>query len=400
MIAGMTYFQILSFFILYSFLGWVTEVVFHAVVVGKILNRGFLNGPVCPVYGFGMISVLAVSNAAEESGILVLRSDETNVVSILIVFLGGMVLATSVELIAGWLLDVCFHMRWWDYSDKPFNFHGYICLSFSVMWGVGITLIVYVLHPMIEKMESIASPGRYGWFILGFFYVVLIADAIVTVAVIIGLNKRLKELDRIRKSMLVISDKLSETIGEGSQKTARAIEKGQAQAAKAIDYGQAQAAKAIDYGQAQAAKAIDYGQAQAAKAIDYGQAQAAKAIDYGQAQAAKAIGFGQEQAARAVGMGQEAAARTAELAGRSREELIRRKNELQKRADDLYAELRETRLFGPGRHLAVFPKIIHRDYRETLQVLKEVLREKAPSLWRRAGNAAEVPQDDQRENDR
>lgn len=389
MIAGMTYFQILSFFILYSFLGWVTEVVFHAVVVGKILNRGFLNGPVCPVYGFGMISVLAVSNAAEESGILVLRSDETNAVSILIVFLGGMVLATSVELIAGWLLDVCFHMRWWDYSDKPFNFHGYICLSFSVMWGVGITLIVYVLHPMIEKMESIASPGRYGWFILGFFYVGLIADAVVTVAVIIGLNKRLKELDRIRKSMLVISDKLSETIGEGSQKTARAIEKGQAQAAKAIDYGQAQAARAIDYGQAQAAKAIDYGQAQAAKAIDYGQAQAAKAI-----------GFGQEQAARAVGMGQEAAARTAELAGRSREELIRRKNELQKRADDLYAELRETRLFGPGRHLAVFPKIIHRDYRETLQVLKEVLREKAPSLWRRAGNDTEVPQNDQKESDR
>ena len=342
----MTYFQILSFFIVYSFLGWVTEVIFHAVVVGKILNRGFLNGPVCPVYGFGMLSVLAVSNAAEESGILTLRSDETDAMSMLIVFFGGMVLATSVELIAGWLLDICFHMRWWDYSDKPFNFRGYICLGFSVLWGIGITLIVYVLHPVIVKMESIASPGRYGWVILGLFYVILIADVIVTVAVIIGLNKRLEELDRIRKSMLVISDKLSETIGEGSQKTVT-------QAARAIDYGQAQAAKAIDYGQAQAAKAIDFGHTQAVKAVE---------------------------------KGQEAAARTAELAGKSRDELIRRKNELQKRADVLYAELRENRLFSPGRLLAAFPKIIHRDYRETLQTLKDVLREKAPSFMHRAGS--------------
>ncbi len=354
MFAGMTYFQILSFFILYSFLGWVTEVIFHAVVVGKILNRGFLNGPVCPVYGFGMLTVLAVSNAAEESGVLVLRSDETNAMSMLIVFLGGMVLATTVELFAGWLLDVCFHMRWWDYSDKPFNFHGYICLGFSVLWGVGITLVVYVLHPVIEKMENIASPGRYGWVILGFLYLFLFADVIVTVAVIIGLNRRLEELDRIRKSMLLISDKLSETIGEGSQKTVKVLEKGQEQAVRAIDYGQAQAARAIDYGQTQAAKAID---------------------------------FGYTQAARAVGKGQEAAAKTAELAGKSRDELIRRKNELQKRADVLYAELRETRLFSPGRLLAAFPRIIHRDYRETLQTLKDVLREKAPSFMRRSDSA-------------
>jgi hypothetical protein len=279
----------------------------------------------------------------------------------LIVFFGGMVLATAVELIAGWLLDVCFHMRWWDYSDKPFNFHGYICLGFSVLWGVGTILVVYVLHPVIAKGESIASPGKYGWIILGILYMLYFADLAVTISVIIGLNRRLEELDRIRKSMLLISDRLSETIGEGSQKTVQVLEKGEAQAVRAIEYGQAQAAKAIDFGQTQAAKAIDFGQA---------------------------------QAARAVGKGQDAAARTAELAGKSRDELIRRKNELQKRADVLYAELRENRLFGPVRLLAAFPKTIHRDYRETLQTLKDVLRDKTPSLMHRAEQSADGRSDD------
>ena len=67
MIAGMTYYQICMYFLLYSFLGWVIEVIYHAVAVGKIVNRGFLNGPVCPVYGFGMLAVLAAGNAISEA---------------------------------------------------------------------------------------------------------------------------------------------------------------------------------------------------------------------------------------------------------------------------------------------------------------------------------------------
>ena len=386
MIAGMTLYQIFWYFLIYAFAGWCIEVIFHAISVGKVINRGFLCGPVCPVYGFGVISVFAVVNSVLPDIFHYPAEKLTggdDLVGILLVFLCGVVFSTVVELVAGWLLDTAFHMRWWDYSDKPFNFHGYICLGFSVLWGVGTILVVYVLHPVIAKGESIASPGKYGWIILGILYMLYFADLAVTISVIIGLNRRLEELDRIRKSMLLISDRLSETIGEGSQKTVQVLEKGEAQAVRAIEYGQAQAAKAIDFGQTQAAKAIDFGQAQAAKAIDFGQTQAAKAIDFGQA-----------QAARAVGKGQDAAARTAELAGKSRDELIRRKNELQKRTDVLYAELRENRLFGPVRLLAAFPKTIHRDYRETLQTLKDVLRDKTPSLMHRAEQSADGRSDD------
>ena len=135
MICGMTYFQICLYFLFYSFGGWVVEVIFHAVTLGKVINRGFLNGPVCPVYGFGVLSVFALLNTLQSGG---------HQMSEGMIFLFGIVLATAVELVAGWLLDVCFHARWWDYSNKPLNFHGYICLEFSLIWGLAIVMVVKV----------------------------------------------------------------------------------------------------------------------------------------------------------------------------------------------------------------------------------------------------------------
>ena len=142
MIFGMTYFQICLYFLVYSFGGWVVEVIFHAVALGKVINRGFLNGPVCPVYGFGVLSVFAMLNTIQSGG---------HQMNDAMIFLFGIILATAVELIAGWLLDVCFHARWWDYSDKPFNFHGYICLEFSLIWGLAIVMVVKVIQKYVES---------------------------------------------------------------------------------------------------------------------------------------------------------------------------------------------------------------------------------------------------------
>ena len=99
MICGMTYFQICLYFLVYSFGGWVVEVIFHAVALGKVINRGFLNGPVCPVYGFGVLSVFALLNTIQSGG---------HQMSEGMIFVFGFVLATAVELIAGWLLDFRF----------------------------------------------------------------------------------------------------------------------------------------------------------------------------------------------------------------------------------------------------------------------------------------------------
>ena len=234
MIAGMTYYQICWFFILYSFLGWVVEVAYHAVTLGKVVNRGFLNGPVCPVYGFGMLAVLSAGNAAEAATKGQMFSmNGGDELSTLFLFLGGMVLTTAVELIGGWVLDVLFHTRWWDYSDQPLNFHGYICLRFSIIWGLGVVLVVRVLHPILQKDSVGMIPERYGWVILAILYAFYLTDFVVTVLSIVGLNRKLAELERLRRSMRVVSDGVSEVVAGTTLRTAQTIQEGQVQAALA-----------------------------------------------------------------------------------------------------------------------------------------------------------------------
>ena len=204
MICGMTYFQICLYFLIYSFGGWVVEVIFHAVALGKVINRGFLNGPVCPVYGFGVLSVFALLNTIQGSG---------RQMSDGMIFVFGIVLATAVELVAGWLLDVCFHARWWDYSDKPFNFHGYICLEFSLIWGLAIVMVVKVFQKYVEA-HALHTPATWEWIVIAVLYAVYLTDFIVTVAVIQGLNKKLTQnWIRFRSDLRIVSDKLSDTLG-------------------------------------------------------------------------------------------------------------------------------------------------------------------------------------------
>nr|WP_296422228.1 putative ABC transporter permease [Pseudoramibacter sp.] len=225
MIAGMTIYQIAWYFLIYSFLGWVVEVVFHAVHQGRIVNRGFLNGPVCPVYGFGVLAVFAVAWAVGRS------SPEH--LPLWQLFLVGMVFATLVELIAGWALDKLFHTRWWDYSDKPLNLGGYICPEYSLIWGLAITLVVRDVQPLVRHTAADRIPADYGWIVLAVFYSAYLADLIVTVLIITGFNKRLAELDAIRQSLRTVSDKLTEDIGGSAMEAAQHVQEGEVQAALA-----------------------------------------------------------------------------------------------------------------------------------------------------------------------
>ena len=168
MVAGISFYQICWFFLIYAFIGWIVEVIYHAVTYGEVVNRGFLNGPICPVYGFGALTVFAAVNtvaaglAASAAG----APQKAEDINIWIVFFMGMLLTTAVELIAGWALDILFHARWWDYSNKPFNFRGYICLEFSIIWGLGIVFVVRIVHPTIRSYSVAAIDQRYGWPIL------------------------------------------------------------------------------------------------------------------------------------------------------------------------------------------------------------------------------------------
>ena len=206
----MILYDICWYFILYSFIGWVIEVIYHAVTLGKVMNRGFLNGPVCPVYGFGMAAVISVYSLI-------------GIDNAFIVFIEGIVLTTSIELIAGYILDKSFHTRWWNYSQVPLNLNGYICLKFSIIWGFAVVFVLKIFNPVLKAFTIDIIKPKWGWPIIAFLLLLFITDTICTVITLIGLNRKLKELDAIGKSIHDISDKLTHDISTKSIKTAQKV---------------------------------------------------------------------------------------------------------------------------------------------------------------------------------
>ncbi len=128
--------------------------------------------------------------------------------------------------------DVCFHARWWDYSNKPLNFHGYICLEFSLIWGLAIVIVVKVFQKYVERQAS-HTPSTLEWVVMAILYAVYLADLIVTVAVIRGLNKKLTRLDKVRADLRIVSDKLSDTLATTTIDTAQKVGEGKVQVALA-----------------------------------------------------------------------------------------------------------------------------------------------------------------------
>lgn len=120
------FYNLLFYFAIYSFAGWCGEVVFATVRHGKFVNRGMLHGAYCPIYGFGLITVIVCLTPIKDSWLLL--------------FAGSAVLTTVLEFITGFVLDKLFGRRWWDYSDKKFNIGGYICPQFTVVWGLACLL--------------------------------------------------------------------------------------------------------------------------------------------------------------------------------------------------------------------------------------------------------------------
>lgn len=187
------------YFYIYSFLGWCSEVAFAAIKTRHLVNRGFLNGPVCPIYGFGMLAAVTVLGPV--SG------------SLPALFIGGALLATALELVGGWALKTLFHARWWDYSDQPLNLGGYICLGFSLLWGVAVTAVMRVLHPAVETLVGRALTNLAGAILLGLCTGLFVADLIATVITVTGLMRQLGELERITALLHKSSDLLTKQVG-------------------------------------------------------------------------------------------------------------------------------------------------------------------------------------------
>ncbi|MEQ8199925.1 MAG: putative ABC transporter permease [Syntrophomonadaceae bacterium] len=178
-IHGLAFLNLAGYFVLYSFLGWIMETAYAAWDEGHFVNRGFLNGPFCPVYGFGMVSLVVAMQPFLDN--------------LPLLFLGVVVLTSVLEYITGWFLELIFHHKWWDYSNRRFNVQGRICLRFSLYWGFGGILLLKVVHPRIEELVN-RIPADIGTGLLAAAALYLTADLIHTLVSLASLKSRLAEM--------------------------------------------------------------------------------------------------------------------------------------------------------------------------------------------------------------
>ena len=193
-------------FFVYGLLGWCAEVIFAAVKEHRLVNRGFLCGPICPIYGFGMVALLYAARALGAPGLPL---------SVPVVFVVGGVLTTLLELVAGWGLYRLFRIRWWDYTGIPFNLGGYICPQFSLLWGLGSVVMVKGLHPLLARLgDRIPLQALLPLDLI--LLLVFAVDTAASAAAAAGLDRKLKEIDELRARLRRTSDRLTELLGTGA----------------------------------------------------------------------------------------------------------------------------------------------------------------------------------------
>ena len=181
-----TFFELYAYFVIYRFLGWALESAYVSFNAKKWVNRGFINGPFCPISGTGALLILLALEPVSDS--------------IPLLFLGGFVIATVVEYLIGLILEKLFHATWWDYSKKPFNIKGRVCLERSVEWGVLATFVMRVVQPAIADFVA-AIPRAWGEFAATLLFAYLAVDTTITVLHILRFNEKLAALSEAHDAL-------------------------------------------------------------------------------------------------------------------------------------------------------------------------------------------------------
>lgn len=197
-----TWMQIAWIFFIYSFVGWLGEVFMAVINRRKFVNRGFVNGPLCPIYGFGAVLFS-----------LFLPELKSN---LFFLFLGGTVLATVLEYVTGLLMEKIFNKKLWNYSNIRFNLDGYVCVRYSLFWGLLSVLLILFLNPLLCKLVSfvpyiIALAALWGLAVL------LFLDFLGTALAVLGLQSQAARFAQLTEGMQHTSKMLENALTEKIQ---------------------------------------------------------------------------------------------------------------------------------------------------------------------------------------
>ena len=183
-------------FISYSFMGWLMETILCSIQLKKIANRGFLVGPLCPIYGIAALIIVYFLSGYKDD--------------LLVLFVMIVVLATILEYLTSYILEKLFKIRWWDYSKQPFNINGRIALSNSILFGGLGSTIIYGINPIyISVIEQI--PNNILDYIALIIAILFIIDLSITSNILFKIRKDTKEMlkDRSDEVSIIIRKQIS-----------------------------------------------------------------------------------------------------------------------------------------------------------------------------------------------
>lgn len=185
------------YFFFYSALGWLVESIYCSIAAGKIINRGFLTGPICPIYGTGAVVMTLVLAPLKEYPILV--------------FIVGLVVCDIVEFATSYIMEKLFHARWWDYSNKWLNIQGRICFRHSMYWGIASVLFIYFVHPNIGEKIFSDMPTKYLYIILVVILVIFAFDLANAVHKAMDIKAMMDKLKKLRDNITAKYEESSES---------------------------------------------------------------------------------------------------------------------------------------------------------------------------------------------
>lgn len=206
------------YFFFYSFIGWFFESCYCSIRPKKWINRGFLRGPICPIYGTGglvmMVCLLPLRHITEN-----LYFNE------LLIFIAGAVLCDIVEFMTSYIMEKLFNARWWDYSNKKFNIQGRICLTHTFYWGTCSCLFVFILEP-IMNLYIVGQVSESSRNILTYIFLTVFAfDLLDTVIHALGIRSISSTFMKLSEEISEFAIQVYSTIGGKSEDESDAMKK-------------------------------------------------------------------------------------------------------------------------------------------------------------------------------
>lgn len=186
-------------FMIYSFLGWIVDMAGSYADSKKIVNRGFLIGPCCPIYGCGALAIT-----------FFLQKYQSDTISL---FVMSCLLCAVIEYVTGYLMEKFFKTRWWDYSDKPFNLEGRICLLNTIAFGFLGFIVLHFLNPFFLNILY-----KIPLFPLNMIVVILVIIFVLDAIVSFNIVSKIKDVDLadVKDATETVNEKVKETLGNTS----------------------------------------------------------------------------------------------------------------------------------------------------------------------------------------